>query len=106
MQTNTVDLLIAKFDRLLQYIDRQLDRKLDNLKVNIICQSTQHGTTQPDTTRTIGTAVSHVSWNLAPVTCISENSNLLRLGTNYALERATKAYIEGLKSEPCNALTF
>jgi len=72
----------------------------------MICQSTQHGTTQPNTTRAIGTAVSHVSWNLAQVTCISEKTDLLRLGTNCALERATKAYIEGLTIETCNAVTL
>jgi len=65
-----------------------------------------HGTTQPNTTLAIGTAVSHVSWNLAQVTCISEKPHLLRPGTKCVLQRATKAYNEGLTIETCNALTL
>jgi hypothetical protein len=47
-----------------------------------------------------------VSWNLAQVTCVSEKADLLRLGTNCALERATKVYTEGLTIETCIALTL
>lgn len=65
----------AKSDHLLQHIDVHLNRELATLKANTICQPA-HGTTQPNTARATGTALSHVSRNLAQVTCVSAKSHI------------------------------